>query len=105
MALSIDLTGRVVLVTGGREASAAASPSPSRSPAATVVDLRRSEPDPFPGTTDVQSATSATRSRSQAMIDGIVAAHDRLDVLIDNAGGAPSAPRRGLAAAHDKITG
>ncbi|WP_332641998.1 SDR family oxidoreductase [Aeromicrobium sp.] len=105
MSLTIDLTGRVVLVTGGSRGIGRGITETFVFAGATVVTCARSEAEPFPGTTHVQCDVRDPES-VQAMIDGIVAEHGRLDVLINNAGGAPAA----LAAEasprfHDKIIG
>jgi NAD(P)-dependent dehydrogenase (short-subunit alcohol dehydrogenase family) len=105
MSLTIDLTGRVVLVTGGSRGIGRGITETFVFAGATVVTCARSEAEPFPGTRHVQCDVRDPES-VQAMIDGIVAEHGRLDVLVNNAGGAPAA----LAAEasprfHDKIIG
>ena len=105
MSLAIDLTGRVVLVTGGSRGIGRGVTETFVFAGATVVTCARSEAEPFPGTTHVQCDVRDPEA-VQALVDGIVAEHGRLDVLVNNAGGAPSA----LAAEasprfHDKIIG
>jgi NAD(P)-dependent dehydrogenase (short-subunit alcohol dehydrogenase family) len=106
MALSIDLTGRVVLVTGGQRGIGRGISEAFVFAGADVVTCGRSEvDDPMSGTThvacDVRDADAV-----QALVDGVVAKHGRLDVLVNNAGGAPAidaaeaSPRL-----HDKIIG
>lgn len=105
MSLAIDLTGRVVLVTGGSRGIGRGITETFVFAGATVVTCARSEAEPFPGTTHVQCDVRDAES-VQAMVDGIVAEHGRLDVLVNNAGGAPAvlagdaSPRF-----HDKIIG
>jgi NAD(P)-dependent dehydrogenase (short-subunit alcohol dehydrogenase family) len=105
MTLSLDLTGRIVLVTGGSRGIGRGITACFVAAGATVVTCARSEAEPLPGTThltcDVRDPESV-----QAMVDGIVAEHGRLDVLVNNAGGAPAADAATASPRfHDKIIG
>ncbi|MCW2785630.1 MAG: Short chain dehydrogenase [Marmoricola sp.] len=103
MALSIDLTGRVVLVTGGSRGIGRGITEAFSLAGATVVTCARSEAEPFPGTTHVTCDVRDPDS-VQALVDGIVANHGRLDVLVNNAGGAPAADAATASPRfHDKI--
>lgn len=106
MSVSVDLDGRVVLVTGGQRGIGRGISEAFGAAGARVVTCGRSEvADPVPGTTyltcDVRDPASV-----QAMVDGIVAEHGRLDVLVNNAGGAPSTEAATASPRfHDKIIG
>lgn len=95
MALEIDLSGRVVLVTGGVRGVGAGVSRVLLSAGATVVACARRPADTaveYQGRAveflpcDVRDADAV-----QTMIDTIVERHGRLDHLVNNAGGAPFA--------------
>ena len=106
MALAIDLTGRVVLVTGGQRGIGRGISEAFVLAGADAVTCGRSDvDDPLPGTThltcDVRDADAV-----QALVDEIVAKYGRLDVLVNNAGGAPAADAATASPRfHDKIIG
>ncbi len=105
MALSLDLAGRVVLVTGGSRGIGRGITEAFVLAGATVVTCARSGAEPFPGTTHVQCDVRDPEAVT-AMIDGIVAEHGHLDVLVNNAGGAPSSDAASASPRfHDKIIG
>jgi NAD(P)-dependent dehydrogenase (short-subunit alcohol dehydrogenase family) len=85
MALAVDLTGRVALVTGGTRGIGLGITRALLAAGADVVTCSRSEAEPVPGTThrvcDVRDAEAV-----QALVSGL----GRLDVLVNNAGGAPA---------------
>jgi NAD(P)-dependent dehydrogenase (short-subunit alcohol dehydrogenase family) len=106
MALSIDLSGQVVLVTGGSRGIGRGITAAFVHAGATVVTCARSEAtDPVPGSTHVRCDVRDPGS-VRAMVEGIVAEHGRLDVLVNNAGGAPATEAATASPRfHDKIIG
>jgi NAD(P)-dependent dehydrogenase (short-subunit alcohol dehydrogenase family) len=106
MALSIDLSDQVVLVTGGQRGIGRGISAAFTAAGARVVTCGRSEVDEaLPGTThhvcDVRDPEAV-----EALVDRIVAEHGRLDVLVNNAGGAPATDAATASPRfHDKIFG
>lgn len=105
MAITIDLFGRVVLVTGGTKGIGLGISREFIAAGATVVTCSRTEVEPIEGTThhvcDIRDPDSVG-----AMVDALVAEHGRLDVLVNNAGGAPYALAADASPRfHDKIVG
>ena len=106
MSISVDLTGRVALVTGGSQGIGAGIATVLVQAGATVVTCARSAVEqPAPGTSHVQCDVRDAEAVA-AMVDGIVEEHGRLDVLVNNAGGAPYALAADASPRfHDKILG
>ena len=105
MALSIDLAGRVALVTGGSRGIGLGIASSFVAAGATVVTCSRSDAEPAPGTThevcDVRDPDSVS-----ALVARLVERHGRLDVLVNNAGGSPYAAAADASPRfHDKVVG
>ncbi len=83
----IDLTGAVVLVTGGvRGVGAGITRVFRRAGARVVTCARHDNDDPDFVRADVRDADDVRR-----LVDTIAERHGRLDVVVNNAGGSPSA--------------
>ncbi|WP_374999478.1 SDR family oxidoreductase [Aeromicrobium sp. CTD01-1L150] len=90
MTLTLDLSGRVALVTGGARGIGRGVSAVLVEAGARVITCGRSDAEPAPGTEhrvcDVRDGDEVA-----ALVEAIVASHGRLDVLVNNAGGAPYA--------------
>src|SRR5690349_7660396 len=105
MALSIDLCGRVALVTGGARGIGRGITEVLLEAGATVVTCGRSEAEPPEGATHRQCDVREPQS-VEALVSGIVAEHGRLDLVVNNAGGAPYAEAATASPRfHDKVVG
>jgi NAD(P)-dependent dehydrogenase (short-subunit alcohol dehydrogenase family) len=104
MSLPLDLSDRVVLVTGGSQGVGRGISDAFVAAGATVVTCARSAVEsPAVGTTHVQCDVRDPDAVA-AMVDAIVAEHGRLDVLVNNAGGAPYALAADASPRfHDKV--
>ena len=102
MALALDLSGRVVLVTGGRRGIGLGITEAFRAAGARVLTCSRSEvgaPDHY--VCDVRDPDAVRGLVTQVVTDA-----GRLDVLVNNAGGAPYALAADASARfHDRVVG
>jgi NAD(P)-dependent dehydrogenase (short-subunit alcohol dehydrogenase family) len=105
MALTLDLTGRVALVTGGARGVGRGVSKVLLEAGADVVTCSRSDVEPVPGTThrvcDVRDPASVSD-----LVSAVAAQHGRIDVLVNNAGGSPYAlAAEASARFHDQVVG
>ncbi len=102
MALALDLSGRVVLVTGGARGIGLGITEAFRAAGARVLTCSRSEVD----AEDHYVCDVRDPDAVQVLVARVVADAGRLDVLVNNAGGAPSTDAATASPRfHDKIVG
>jgi NAD(P)-dependent dehydrogenase (short-subunit alcohol dehydrogenase family) len=92
MAITIDLAGQVVLVTGGTKGVGRGIAQRLADAGARVAVCSRREPDePLPEGWEWFGVDLRDGDAAWAMVDQVVERMGRLDVLVNNAGGAPPA--------------
>lgn len=106
MSLVLDLTDRVVLVTGGARGIGRGISNVLASAGATVVTCGRSEAEPpVPGGSHVVCDVRDPEAVRQ-MVDEVIGDHGRIDGLVNNAGGSPYSPAADASPRfHEKIVG
>jgi NAD(P)-dependent dehydrogenase (short-subunit alcohol dehydrogenase family) len=101
----MKLAGKIALVTGGSRGIGRGISQALVATGAVVVTCGRSEAESLTGTTHVRCDVRDPDA-VHAMIEEIVRDHGRLDVLVNNAGGAPSALAADASPRfHDSIIG
>ena len=102
--ITIDLTDRVALVTGGTKGIGAAIAATLVSAGARVVTCSRSSIDqPAVGTQHVVCDVRDPEA-VRVLVDGVAEEWGRLDIAVNNAGGAPYAPAAEASPRfHDKV--
>jgi NAD(P)-dependent dehydrogenase (short-subunit alcohol dehydrogenase family) len=95
MEKALDFSGKVVIVTGGGKGVGRGISERFLEAGAEVVVCGRSEPDSLPAAAGRQAVFTACDVREyeqiEACVEFAVARFGRLDVLVNNAGGAPHA--------------
>ena len=91
MAITIDLSGRVALVTGGGRGVGRGITERLRAAGATLVVCGRTQPDDLPDGIGFVAADVREPSAVDELVARIVADHGRLDIAVNNAGGSPGA--------------
>ena len=95
MTIEIDLAGRLVLVTGGGRGVGRGITERFLQAGAEVLICGRTQPDPMPSADGREPTYLPADVREShdvdALFDRIATDYGRLDVLINNAGGSPSA--------------
>ena len=89
MAITIDLAGKVVLVTGGTKGVGRGIAERFHVAGATVVVCARKPVDDLPDHWQFLQADLRDADAAGAMVDAVVGANGRVDVLVNNAGGSP----------------
>jgi NAD(P)-dependent dehydrogenase (short-subunit alcohol dehydrogenase family) len=90
--LSLDFSGQVALVTGGGRGVGRGITQRFLDAGARVVICGRNEPESMPAGVSFVAADVRDPEQVDALVARIVADHGRLDVAVNNAGGAPYSP-------------
>lgn len=91
MALTIDFTGKVALITGGTKGVGLGIAQRYADAGARVVVCARNIPDNLPSDWEAIAVDLQDPASAKALVDGVVERHGSIDILVNNAGGAPAA--------------
>lgn len=92
MSLTLDLAGKTVVVTGGARGVGAGISRAFLEAGADVIAVARREPDALPEGGGRKAAFVSLDVRDADAAEAFAAGLDRVDVLVNNAGGAPFLP-------------
>ncbi|MBD2895276.1 Dihydroanticapsin 7-dehydrogenase [Actinomadura sp. RB99] len=92
MSLTLDLAGKTVVVTGGARGVGAGISRAFLEAGADVIAVARREPDALPRGGGREAAFVSLDVRDADAAEAFAAGLDRVDVLVNNAGGAPFRP-------------
>jgi len=90
VAVTIDLAGRVAVVTGGARGVGRGITDCLRAAGATVAVVGRNRPDDLPDGVGFHAADVRDADTATPLVEAVLAEHGRLDLLVNNAGGSPS---------------
>jgi NAD(P)-dependent dehydrogenase (short-subunit alcohol dehydrogenase family) len=91
VAIELDFTGKVVLVTGGTKGVGRGIAQRFADAGATLAVSARNPVDDLPGGWTFHAADLRDGDAAWAMVDEVVERHGTIDALVNNAGGAPPA--------------
>ncbi|RJL20682.1 SDR family oxidoreductase [Bailinhaonella thermotolerans] len=104
MTLALDLTGKLAVVTGGVRGVGLGISRALLEAGADVIAVARRRPDALPEAAGRTARFASLDVRDAAAVQGFMDGLDRLDVLVNNAGGSPFLPvSDGDPAVHAKI--
>ena len=88
---SLDLSGRVAIVTGGTRGLGRVIAARLAEAGCTVAICGRNAPESLPAGVAFHAADIRDPDQAQAFVVVVVGVHGRLDILVNNAGGSPKA--------------